>query len=288
MKFLPFVAILSIALPLMSLPACGKTPAPFASDAESSTYATHIPDGYHLVFSDEFDVAGAPDPWKWAYDTRQNKQGWNSEKQYYAANRTKNARIENGHLIIEAHKERLSDMADWGGQAYSSARVTTKDKKGWTYGFYDIRAKLPCATGTWPAIWLLTAPPKWKWPENGEIDIMEMIGWDANKVHGSLHTQATERDKIKQTSTVMVANSCSAFHSYQVDWQPERITFMVDNVPYYSVDKKDADYDHWPFDHDHYLILNVAVGGNWGGKKGIDDTAFPQRMEVDYVRIYQK
>ncbi len=286
MKFISFRAVALAFFPFLILPACGKTPAAAASENVAPSSA--VPAGYHLVFSDEFERDGAPDPQKWAYDTRQNKQGWNSEKEYYSANRLKNTRVENGHLVIEADKESLSDMPDWGGQEYSSARVTTRDKKGWTYGFYDIRAKLPCAAGTWPALWLLTAPPKWKWPEGGEIDIMEMVGWDTNKIHGSLHTLATQRDKIKQTGNVVLADTCSSYHNYQVDWRPDRITFLVDNVPYYSVDKKDADYDHWPFDHDEYLILNVAVGGSWGGKRGIDDAAFPQRMEVDYVRVYQK
>jgi len=137
---------------------------------------SRVPAGYKLVWSDEFDADGLPDPKKWKYDIYRNAQGWyNVEKQYYSNARLKNSRIENGNLIIEAHKEDLSGegFSDWGGQKYSSARLMTKGLGDWTKGFFEIRAKIPCGLGTWPAIWTLPSDPGVKWPSGGEIDIME-------------------------------------------------------------------------------------------------------------------
>ena len=138
-----------------------------------------------LVWSDEFTRI---DPRKWRFDTERNKQGWaNNEKQYYSGGRRENARIENGRLVIEARREELRRAPDWGGQGYTSAKLTTEGRAGWTYGFFEIRAKIPCGRGTWPAIWMMP-DEKAPWPEAGEIDIMEHVGFDPHQVHATLHS----------------------------------------------------------------------------------------------------
>lgn len=253
----------------------------------ASAARAEAPAGYHLVWSDEFDANGLPDQAKWNYDTDRNKAGWwNNEAEYYAANRAENARVENGNLIIEARKEDLAQMPDWGGQHYSSARLVTRGKAQWTYGFYDVRAKLPCGVGQWPAIWLLGTG---QWPNNGEIDIMEEVGFQPTTVYGTLHSLSTENGGPHEGGQVEVADLCSAFHNYQAEWTTTGISFLVDGKPFYHLDKPaNATPDTWPFDGPEYLILNFAIGGGWGGQHGIDDNALPARMEVDYVRVYQK
>lgn len=247
------------------------------------------PAGSELVWSDEFDGSKL-DVKKWAYDTAFNKQGWfNSERQYYSARRSKNLRIENGRLIIEARHERhdLQKYADWGGQQYSSARIYSKGP-GWTYGFYEIRAKLPCARGTWPAIWMLPVDLK-KWPDDGEIDIMEHVGSEPNEIVASLHTRLFNHAiKTQRSAQKRLATSCSAFHRYQLYWRPDAITIGFDDQALMRVRNDQlGGKGAWPFDVPFRLILNLAIGGDWAGSKGIDDDAMPQRMEVDYVRVWE-
>ncbi len=244
------------------------------------------PAGYTLVWSDEFNSGAAPDPAKWSYDTEANKlRWWHDEAQYYSADRPENARIENGHLVIEVRKEDLSQMPDYGGQHYTSARLMTKGKAEWTYGYYEIRARLPCNRGGWPAIWLVGP----SWPKGGEIDIMEQLSFDPSTIYGTLHSPHSEDDKLHTGDKTTVPDACTAFHNYQAEWTPSAITLMVDGTPYYHLDKAaDATPASWPFATPEFLILNVAMGGGWAGQKGIDDTALPARMEVDYVRVYQK
>jgi beta-glucanase (GH16 family) len=247
------------------------------------------PSGSVLVWADEFDGSEL-DAKKWAYDTAFNKKGWfNKERQYYSANRSKNLRLENGRLIIEARHEPLGlrKYPDWGGQRYSSARIYSKGA-GWIYGFYEIRAKLPCARGTWPAIWMLPVAMQ-KWPDDGEIDIMEHVGSKPHEIVASLHTGLFNHAIGTQRSAqAMLPTSCSEFHRYQLDWQPDAITIGADDRAIMRV-KNDQPGGNgaWPFDVPFRLILNLAVGGDWAGARGIDDAAMPQRMEIDYVRIWQ-
>ena len=239
-------------------------------------------------FADEFE-GPAIDKSKWRYDTAFNAKGWfNNELQYYAADRPKNARIEDGHLVIEAHAE-VADKAqfpDTGGQRYTSAKLVTQQRHG--YGFYEVRAKLPCGRGSWPAIWLL--PIGDKWPGGGEIDVMEMVGWDPNVIHATLHTDAFNHAKGTQRGAQRtVPDACTAFHRYQLDWQPDTITIGIDDRAVMRVvNDQPGGKAAWPFTKPYDLILNLAVGGDWGGKQGVDDAAFPQRMTVDYVRYWQR
>ena len=247
--------------------------------------------GDTLVWSDEFERRGLPDPAKWRYDTDFNKRGWhNEEQQYYAAGRRRNSRVANGRLIIEARHEpkAAARLPDWGGQAYTSARLVTRGTASWTYGYFEIRAKLPCGRGTWPAIWTLADRQPMRWPDDGEIDIMEHVGHDPNVIHQTVHTAAVNHVKGNHRSgTRKIENACGAFHVYQLDWRADRIRMGIDGETLFTFDKSSDDRAEWPFDGPQYLILNIAVGGMWGGAQGIDDKALPQRMEVDYVRVWQ-
>ncbi|MHA6720002.1 glycoside hydrolase family 16 protein [Sphingomonas sp. RS6] len=236
--------------------------------------------------ADEFD-APKVDTSIWRYETERNAQGWfNNEKQYYSAGRPENARIENGALVIEARREALKDagLPDWGGQAYSSARLISRE--GFGYGFYEIRAKLPCGRGSWPAIWML--PDSGQWPEMGEIDIMEMVGWDPNMVHATLHTGLYNHSRGTQRGAqIAIPTACTEFHRYQMRWTPQEIVIGVDGRGYMRVaNDRPGGAGAWPFTRPFHMILNVAVGGDWGGAKGIDDAALPQRMTIDYVRYW--
>jgi beta-glucanase (GH16 family) len=252
---------------------------------------TSVPAGFELVWSDEFDADGLPDPAKWKYDTFRNQVGWfNNERQYYAANRPKNARVEGGNLIIEAHQEDLASarFPDFGGQAYSSARLITQGLGDWTYGFFEIRAKLPCGRGTWPAIWMLPSEPDVVWPAGGEIDIMEHVGFEPGVIHHSLHTTAFNFSRgTQKTTSHTVSDACEAMHKYQLLWAPEMMLFAVDDQPKFLFRKESDKQARWPFDKPQHLLLNIAVGGTWGGQRGIDPAAFPARMEIDYVRVFQ-
>ena len=255
----------------------------------NSTYRGPVrrPANARLVWSDEFG-GDALDTRKWRYDTSRNKQGWyNGEQQYYSAG--ENLRVANGVLTIEARHEKLDPrrFPDWGGQEYTSAKIFSTGA-GWTYGFYEVRAKLPCARGTWPAIWMLPVAMK-AWPDDGEIDIMEQVGAEPNLIYASLHTKLfnhmihTQRSAQKRVPT-----SCSAFHVYQLDWRPDSITIGVDGKGILRVlNNRPGGKGAWPFTTPYKMILNLAIGGDWAAAKGIDDAAMPQRMEVDYVRVWQ-
>ena len=238
-------------------------------------------------FADEFDGT-AIDQTKWRFDVSRNVQGWpNHERQYYATDRPENARLEDGVLVIEARRELLDKarFADWGGQAYTSAKLVSRIPRG--YGFYEIRAKLPCGRGSWPAIWLL--PSSGTWPDEGEIDVMEMVGWDAGIVHATLHTAAFNHEKGTQRGAqTPIATACTSYHRYQLDWRANRITIGVDGRAIMRVaNDQPGGKAAWPFTRPYDLIINLAVGGDWGGQKGIDDGAFPQRMTVDYFRYWR-
>ncbi|MES2443007.1 MAG: glycoside hydrolase family 16 protein [Pseudomonadota bacterium] len=284
MARLALAAALAALLPGAALAQNGSPP-PAAADEPMA-----VPAGAALVWSDEFDTPGAPDRKKWRYDTSRNKLGWyNNELQYYAANRRENVRVEGGSLVIEARQERLAARDDYGGQDYSSGKLVTEGLGSWQYGFIEVRAKLACGKGVWPAIWMLGTDGSTGWPALGEIDVMEHVGWDEGVVHGTIHTKAYNHVAGTQKgATTKVADACTAFHSYQLDWNPDRILIGVDGHAYMRFDNDHkGNHDSWPFASPQYLILNVAIGG-WGGQQGIDLKAFPSRMDVDYVRVWQK
>lgn len=291
MKWLALAATLAVVSQNASHPA-SEDAASSAGMPAPKPEPHRPPPGYELVFSDEFNSGSAPDPAKWRYDTQRNAEGWyNNELQYYAAERPENARIENGALIIEARKEDLSGagFADFGGQEYSSARLTTQGHAAWTYGFFEVRAKLPCGRGTWPAIWMLPEDQSVVWPEGGEIDIMEHVGFEPGVIHHSVHTKAFNFSRgTQKTSSHEVPTACDQFHRYQLLWTEQMLIFAVDDAPRFAFTKARDGRARWPFDDNMHLLLNVAVGGDWGGRKGVDTQVFPQAMVIDHVRVYQK
>lgn len=267
---------------LSALVACVASAAS-AQPAAPAQSELAVPAGYQLVWADEFDRDGLPDPAKWAYDTAMNKQGWhNAELQYYSAGRAENSVVKDGRLVITARKEKLSTQTDWGGQGYSSVRLITRGKADWTYGYFEVRAKLPCGKGTWPAIWLLNTPVVW--PEGGEIDIVEHVGRDPGYVFSTLHTAANHAAEGVGNGQ-MVPTACTAFHTYQLHWTPQQMRFGIDGKVHHVYRNEGKGKAQWPFDTPEFLILNIAVGGHLGGP--VDDAVFPVQMEVEYVRVYR-
>jgi beta-glucanase (GH16 family) len=282
--------LLAALAALAALPAAAQTEVHAPPITAGTDEPLAVPKGYRLVWRDEFERPGAPDPRRWAYDTGRNKEGWyNNELQYYAAERRENVRVQGGRLILEARKERLAARSDFGGQDYASGKLVTRGLADWKYGFIEVRARLACGRGVWPAIWMLSSDARGGWPEMGEIDIMEHVGWDPGRVHGTVHTKAYNHVAGTQKgSNTLVPDACTAFHDYQLDWNADRLLIGIDGRAHMRFDNdKKGDRATWPFDAPHWLLLNVAVGG-WGGQKGIDDAAFPARMEVEYVRVWQR
>jgi beta-glucanase (GH16 family) len=237
-----------------------------------------------LVWADEFNNSEGPlNASRWTHDTGRNRVGWhNNELQYYSAERPQNAEQRNGRLIITARKETLATLPDWGGQRYTSARLITRGKGDWTYGFFDIRAKVACGKGTWPAIWLLNSPGVW--PAGGELDIMEHIGHQPGRVFSSVHTAAGSGGSARSGAT-QLRDMCNSFHNFQMHWTAQRIRFAVDGVTHFEYANPGTGSASWPFNGPQFLILNIAVGGDLGG--AVDDGIFPVQMEIDHVRVYQ-
>jgi beta-glucanase (GH16 family) len=246
---------------------------------------------YQLVWSDEFNYSGLPDVNKWTFEDWAPKHV-NNELQRYVPNRLENCRVENGTLVIEARR-------DWyNGSEYSSARIHSARKGSWTYGRMEARMRLPGGYGTWPAFWMM--PDDWTkyginpetnsyWPNCGEIDIMEYVGYDKGKVHGSVHSSKYYFKKGNQrTGTTTVADAETAFHVYAIEWSASKIDFFVDNNKYYTVTNDGTGWESYPFNYDFHLIFNLAVGGDWGGAQGVDPNIWPRRLEVDYVRVYKQ
>jgi beta-glucanase (GH16 family) len=238
-----------------------------------------------LIWSDEFNGIGMPDTTKWVYDIGTGgENGWgNNELQYYT-NEAQNVRVENGSLIIEAIKQQRE------GKQYTSARIKSKGKGDWLYGRFEIKAQLPNGVGTWPAIWLLpTTNVYGGWPGSGEIDIMEHVGYDHGVIHGTIHTEKYNHGKNTQIgATVQIADADKSFHRYALEWEENALRFYVDDRLYQTVKRNPReDYKGWPFDQPFHIIMNLAVGGNWGGANGVDDSIWPQKMLIEYVRIYQ-
>jgi len=236
-----------------------------------------------LVWSDEFNKPGLPDSTNWSYDIGTGNNGWgNNELQYYT-NRVQNTRVEKGMLVIEAKKESFANAN------YTSARLVTKKSGNWKYGRIEVNAKIPIGKGLWPAIWMMPAGSVYgNWPKSGEIDIMENVGFKPDSVHSTVHTYLYNGGKGTQKGAAVSRNDLKeAFHIYALEWTADLITFFIDNEKVFEYRNEQKGFESWPFDQEFYLILNVAVGGNWGGQKGIDNTVFPAKMVIDYVRVYQ-
>ena len=266
---------------ILLTPGCARN-----NDTDWTPYKPDKPDSVNkvLVWSDEFNINGLPDASKWSYDIGGNATGWgNNELQYYTQARLENAEVKDDFLYITARKE------SFGGKDYTSARLITKLKGDWLYGRVEIRAKLPDGRGMWPAIWML--PTDWAyggWPASGEIDIMENVGYNPYVIVASAHTESYNHAiGTQKSANINVATCYSDFHVYALEWEVKEYRVYVDNKLYFTFKNEGTGYKVWPFDKRFHLLLNVAVGGNWGGAQGVDNTIFPRQMVVDYVRIYQ-
>ncbi len=238
---------------------------------------------WKLVWSDEFDEPGLPNPAKWSYEEGLVR---NHEAQYYTKGRLENARVEGGMLVIEARREAFADADGQHPAAYTSASLNTKGKASWTYGRIEARAKLPPAKGVWAAIWALGDNiSEVGWPKCGEIDLMEFVGNEPAEVHGTIHYSKDGKHAASGGSAPIV-NPGDGFHIYATEWTPDRIDFFFDGYKYHTfpLEVAGAGPDN-PFHQPQYLILNLALGGSWGGK--IDDAALPQKFLIDYVRVYE-
>jgi beta-glucanase (GH16 family) len=237
--------------------------------------------GWTLHWSDEFEGAGLPDPARWDQEEGLLR---NEEAQYYTRNRLENARLEGGNLVLEARKERF------GPAEYTSASLVTRGRAHILFGRVEIRAQLPRGRGLWPAIWMLGVNiGEVGWPLCGEIDIMENVGFEPNRIYANIHVGAYNHAAgTGRGAHVDVPGVHDEFHLYALEWFPDHLDVLVDDRKYFTFTKESNDVRVWPFDRPHYLILNVAVGGAWGGARGIDDTVFPQRMLVDYVRVFSR
>ena len=254
---------------------------------------------YQVVWADEFNYEGLPDESKWGYE-----EGFvrNKEEQYYTVKRLENTRVHDGYLEIKAVKEEYPNKFykkekgelignKWNipNAHYTSASINTKDKFNVKYGKIEMRAKLPKGKGVWPAFWLLGADyPKVGWPKCGEIDVMEHIGIESDKVIATVHFFDYEQKTNASIGEVATLSS-DDFHLYAVEWNEEKIEFFLDNVSYLSIpiegDSKEAE----TFRKDYYILLNFAVGGYFGKNKlEIDNEIFPQSYLIDYVRVYKK
>lgn len=244
-------------------------------------------DEWKIVWADEFE-GKIIDTTKWTFDI--GNWGWgNNELQYYTEKRSKNARLENGNLIIEARKDDMD-------QAWTSARLTTRGKTSFTYGKIEFRAKVPAERGNWAAGWTLGDDyiDELSWPYCGEIDIMESVGYEMDDetgkgiAHASAHSGAYYFKLGNQpTATTPVDNMNNAFHTYAVEWTPDYIKAYIDDEHYFTYDDNKTALA-WPFDKPHNIILNLAMGGGWGGAMGMDKAVSSQKMIVDYVRVYER
>lgn len=241
------------------------------------------PAGYQLVWNDEFKVNGLPDETKWSYDV--GGGGWgNNEAQYYTGSRLKNTEVKDGFLNIHAVKE------DFEGKKYTSARLVSKGKGDWLYGRFEIKAKLPQGKGMWPAVWMLSTDWSYGgWPESGEIDIMENLGYIPYFIAATVQTKAYNAVIGTHKNAIYNVPDCySEFHKYILEWDANELRFYIDSKLYHTFKKEGSDFKVWPFDKRFHLLLNIAVGGTYGGVMGIDDSIFPQTLVIDYVRVYQK
>jgi beta-glucanase (GH16 family) len=232
-----------------------------------------------LIWSDEFDGSGAPDSDKWGYDIGTGSNGWgNGESQYYT-DRSENVKRVNGFLIITAKAE------SYEGSEYTSSRLLTQGKFDFTYGRVEVKAKLPSGGGTWPAIWMLGADfSSVGWPACGETDIMEHAGNRQGIVQSAMHTSSSYGNTVNHGSQTL-SDVSTEFHVYTVEWTSEKMVFSVDDKVHYTYNPSTKNSETWPFDKDQFIILNVAMGGGFGGD--IDPNFVQSSMEIDYVRVYQ-
>lgn len=235
--------------------------------------------GYKLVWHDEFNGTGLPDPAKWNYEVGKIR---NKEAEYYTHARIQNAFQKNGFLTIRAIHE------PYKGCDFTSTSLITLGKFSFQYGKVEVSAKLPGGSGSWPAIWMMGADRDIvKWPRCGELDIMEHVAFQPSMIFGTMHEPKPDGTPLySKGGKISVPDCTTAFHTYGMDWSPQAISFTFDGKPYFTYPYSGP--QSWVFDRPMYLILNLAVGGTWGGEKGLDPSVYPQDYKIDWVRIWQK
>lgn len=247
-----------------------------------TTTPYEAPEGYYLVWQDEFDSGTELNQTEWTHEVQSS--GWvNNELQNYVNHKSPKGslvtEIDNGVLRINCFKE--------DGKVYSG-RVYAHQKEGWQYGYIEASIKLPKGKGTWPAFWMMPVNFK-SWPDDGEIDIMEEVGYNPNYVSSSLHSKSHSHLNNTQLTHEMKCNGAEGeFHIYAIEWTAKNITTYVDGKLQLSYDNRGLGHDDWPYDNPFYIIFNLAWGGSWGGAQGVDESALPVTMEVDYIRVFQK
>ncbi len=255
----------------------------YAFANSENTSNIDVPEGYTLVWHDEFSTDGKLDPSVWTHENKAS--GWvNNELQNYVTGPVEGkevTEVADGKLMINCFKH--------DGKIYSG-RVYANVDSGWQYGIVEARIKLPKGKGTWPAFWMMPANNRTRWPLCGEIDIMEEVGYNPDYTSSSLHTEAFNHVKgTQKTAERLTEGAEGQFHVYRLEWNADNIRTYVDGKLLFSFDNdKKGDQHTWPFDKPFYVILNLAWGGNWGGAKGVDESVLPVTMEVDYVRVFQK
>ena len=244
-------------------------------------------EGWTLVWNDEFD-GPALNLEKWSFEI--GCHGWgNNELQYYSDDDS-TAFIQDGKLVIRADLVPQGTGSSDNLRYFSSARLRTSGKGDWRYGRIEVKAKLALGQGIWPAIWML--PTDWMyggWPESGEIDIMEHVGYDPGRVHGSIHTGSyNHKINTQRGGSKLLDKISSKFYVYAIEWYEDRIDFLIDDAKYFSFQNDGKnDFNTWPFNQRFHLLINIAVGGDWPGSPD-ETTKFPTEMEVEYVRVYEK
>ena len=244
-------------------------------------------EGWALVWNDEFD-GPALNLEKWSYEI--GGHGWgNNELQYYSDDDS-TAFIRDGKLVLRADLVPQGTGSADNLRYFSSARLRTSGKGDWRYGRIEVKAKLALGQGIWPAIWML--PTDWMyggWPESGEIDIMEHVGYDPGRVHGSIHTGSyNHKINTQRGGSKLLDKISSKFYVYAIEWYEDRIDFLIDDAKYFSFQNDGKnDFNTWPFNQRFHLLINIAVGGDWPGSPD-ETTQFPTEMEVEYVRVYEK
>lgn len=269
----PLWGLIYIVLGICLLAGCTTGPASGAAR----------PNDWILEWHDEFDKPGQPDPQIWVHE-KLGPGTYNNELQAYT-DKLENSRVEDGKLIIEAHPIPGTT------RGYTSARLLTRGRKHLEPGSrLEVRAKLPLVLGSWPAIWLLPTSSQGRqgWPHSGEIDVMEYVGFDPERVHSSVHSSKYNWPNGNNfTESLLLPNGSAEFHTYALEWTDQELRFFVDEQLVGVYENEGSGWEAWPFDRPFYLILNFAVGGSWGGQEGVNREGFPARFEIDWVRAYR-
>ena len=280
-----FLKLLLFNLVIFSLSACGGANKIIRESVSDPTIDIKAPfEGYTLVWHDEFNDGSQLNPEQWEWEDWKPRRV-NNELQYYKPGQQEfdgkhTTELKDGMLNINCFK--------YDNNVYSGRVNARNAGKGWKYGYIEARIKLPKGKGTWPAFWMMPVNFR-SWPADGEIDIMEEVGYHPDYVSSSLHANAhVHTNGTEVTHEMLCPGAEGEFHVYAMEWTHENITTYVDGKKQLSYDNRGLGRDDWPYDDPFYIIFNLARGGDWGGRNGVDESALPITMEVDYVRVFQK